>query len=441
MRVLIAIHGFPPTHYAGAERAGERIARWLVQNQHHVEIFAIEQVNSPEVKIETTTENGMVIHRVYYDIRSGGSPFQNTYNHPVLGQFLREKLKEGRFDIIHMISGYLLGGQVIDIAHEFNVPAIITLTEYWFMCARLNLLMSDNTLCTGPENDMKCARCILEDKRRYRLPGTYAPVVMDVFWKLAEHTSFATEKTNVLTQRRIELQRTLNKADFVICPSHFIRNQFAKYNFDVSRYGVITHGINGPESNRQTKPINKGKVLRLGYVGQIKPHKGVDLAVDAATQLINEGFELRLDIWGPTPADSVYVNDLKRASKNYTDVVWHGAYTHEQLWDVLASFDVLIVPSRWYENSPTVILEAYKMGLPVIVTNLGGMAEMVEHEKSGLRFELNNLNDLKKQLKRLVTEPDLQLKLKSGVPYVKNSDEEIAEIFSHYMRLLVQKQA
>ncbi len=38
MRVLIAVHGFPPSHSAGAERLAQRIARWLVGQGHEIEI-------------------------------------------------------------------------------------------------------------------------------------------------------------------------------------------------------------------------------------------------------------------------------------------------------------------------------------------------------------------------------------------------------------------
>lgn len=438
MRILIAIHGFPPTHYAGAERAGERIARWLVKQNHQVEVFAVEQVNSTDVRVETQSEDGLVVHRVYYNIQNGTESFKNSYNHPVLGKLLRERLEAGSFDIVHLISGYLLGGQVIGIAREFNIPVVVTLTEYWFMCARLNLLTADNVMCVGPESDMKCARCVLEDKRRYRLPGTYTPIAMDVFWKVAKRVGFTTEKTTLLGERRRILKETLEAADLVLCPSRFIREKFAEYGFNTQKFQILTHGLDNPPAI-QRPSLDTKTDLRIGFLGQIKPHKGVDLAVEAVIELLNKGHRIELSIWGGKPPASTYVTELEERSAPFPSILWKGSYRRELLWDVLASMDIIIVPSRWYENSPTVILEAYKMGIPVIATNLGGMAELVKHEQNGLLFTLNDAADLSNQIKRLVTEPNLLTRLQAGIPHIKTEDDEVREIFMHYEQLAAAK--
>jgi glycosyltransferase involved in cell wall biosynthesis len=87
-----------------------------------------------------------------------------------------------------------------------------------------------------------------------------------------------------------------------------------------------------------------------------------------------------------------------------------------------------VVPSIWYENSPYSILEAFAHGLPVIATDLGGMAELVRHEESGLLFRRGDAASLAQQLARLLREPSLLGLLRSGVPPVKASSEEIDEI-------------
>ncbi|MEZ4670776.1 MAG: glycosyltransferase [Anaerolineae bacterium] len=173
MKVLIAVHGFPPTHYAGGERAAERIALWLVGQGHQVEVFAPEKLDDPNTRVESSTENGMVVHRFYYDVKQGDH-FQNLYDDARVGQAFRKLLESNTYDVLHVVSGYLLGGQVIHTAREFGLPIVLTLTEFWFMCFRLNLLNAMNEMCVGPESDDKCARCALEDQRRFRLPAQQA---------------------------------------------------------------------------------------------------------------------------------------------------------------------------------------------------------------------------------------------------------------------------
>jgi glycosyltransferase involved in cell wall biosynthesis len=145
---------------------------------------------------------------------------------------------------------------------------------------------------------------------------------------------------------------------------------------------------------------------------------------------------LSLDIWGPDGESPKYVTDLKQRTAPFPTVRWNGRYNNHQLWQILSSFDALVVPSRWYENSPTVIYEAYHAGLPVIATHLGGMAELVEHDKSGLLFKLNDVGDLRHQITRLLHEPTLLAQLSAGVPSIKSAEAEVSEIVSLYHQLL-----
>jgi hypothetical protein len=168
MRILIAVHGFPPTHAAGAELRAERMARWLADHDHEVEVFTIERLDTPGFRMETSIDDGIKVHSLYYDVKDGDETFRNLYDYQPIGDAFREVVLNRSFDLVHIVSGYLLGKPVVEVAKELALPVIITLTEYWFMCARLNLIKATNELCSGPERAEKCARCIMEYKRRYR---------------------------------------------------------------------------------------------------------------------------------------------------------------------------------------------------------------------------------------------------------------------------------
>lgn len=98
--------------------------------------------------------------------------------------------------------------------------------------------------------------------------------------------------------------------------------------------------------------------------------------------------------------------------------------------------DVLVVPSVWYENSPNVILEAFAHRPPVIASNLGGMAELVKHEKNGLLFAPGNAADLARQLSRVIAHPNLLNRLRAGIEPIKSVKEEMDELEAIYRRVL-----
>ncbi|NWG18387.1 MAG: glycosyltransferase family 4 protein [Chloroflexi bacterium] len=437
MRILLAVHGFPPTHYAGAERVAERIVKGLVARGHEVEVFAVENVSTPGFRVETTPEDGFIIHRLYYDVKEGDT-FRNLYDYPPVGDALRQILQNRNFDLIHLISGYLIGGQVAQVASEAGLPFVITLTEYWFMCPRLNLMHPNDALCSGPESDHKCARCLFEEKRRYRLPAQVAPNLMNAFWAIAQQAHLTDTQVEAVALRRETLRKALESADLVISPSRFLIDKFTSFGFNTKQFELIRHGISTPPLNNK-EPQRKSGELCLGYIGQIKAHKGVDLIIEAVLPLLDAGEKFRVELWGPDGEVPEYTERLKEMTAPYPSIHWKGRYNKEKLWDILDGFDVLIVPSRWYENSPLVILEARHAGLPVIATRLGGMAEMVHHERSGLLFTLNDAADLREQIARLVHDTELLERLRAGVPPVKQSDEELDEIFAHYERLVEQE--
>ena len=60
----------------------------------------------------------------------------------------------------------------------------------------------------------------------------------------------------------------------------------------------------------------------------------------------------------------------------------------------LSRVDVLVLPSVWLENSPLVIKEAFAAGVPVVTSDLGGMAELVRRDVDGLLFEPGNADAL-----------------------------------------------
>ena len=437
MRILIAAHGFPPTHSAGAERRAERMARWLCANGHYVEVLAVESLNTPGFRIETSQQDNYNIHRLYYDVHDGDQ-FRNMYDYAPIGDAVRSLLAQQSFDLVHVISGYLLGGQIIHPAHEAGLPVIITLTEYWFLCTRLNLIQPDGVVCVGPKSDEKCSLCLLEDKRRYRLPAQRTPHLMNAFWQtIGHHLPEASHMTAAITQRRTTLYAALNAADLVICPSRYLMSRFAEYGFDTQSYVFMRQGLNLPPETVHTS--DAANTLRLTYLGQIQRHKGVDLLIDAVIRLLQQSYPVTLDLWGDATQSPDYVADLQERAANYQAIRWNGHYTGSKVWDILSATDALVIPSRWHENSPNVILEAYAMGVPVVGTNLGGMAELIEHEKSGLLFELNNVDSLAHQLVRLIEDKHLLPRLRTGIPQVRSINEEMQEVVECYHKVLNER--
>ncbi len=144
------------------------------------------------------------------------------------------------------------------------------------------------------------------------------------------------------------------------------------------------------------------------------------------------GQPLELKIFGDTLKFSEYSDRLRRMTASDKRVLWSGVYDHGEVSRVLRELDIIVIPSLWYENSPNSILEALAHGTPVIASNHGGMAELVQHEKNGLVFEAGNPVDLAYQLQRLIDSPELLSKLRGGIVALKSEAQEIDELLAIY---------
>jgi glycosyltransferase involved in cell wall biosynthesis len=194
----------------------------------------------------------------------------------------------------------------------------------------------------------------------------------------------------------------------------------------LSRYGIDVPAV--------TRRIaGEALQLRMAYLGQIAPHKGIDVVIQALRHLPRA--PLRLRIYGDLQANAGYADELKSMSKGDSRITFEGAYRHEHVYDLLAAVDAVVVPSIWYENSPFVIQEAQAARVPVIGSRLGGIPELVIDGHDGLLFEPGDARDLAKQLRRLLDEPTLLDRLRPDGTSIRTQEDEMRELSRHYRRL------
>jgi len=117
------------------------------------------------------------------------------------------------------------------------------------------------------------------------------------------------------------------------------------------------------------------------------------------------------------------------------DVHRHGPRPHAGIPDILASLDVLVVPSIWPENSPLVIQEALLAGVPVIASRTGGIAELIRDGENGFLFEPGSVAELAGILARLTNEPASLHRLRHTPADIRTLDDDARAAVALYERL------
>jgi glycosyltransferase involved in cell wall biosynthesis len=434
MKILIAVHHFPPTYTGGAEWRAYRTATEMQARGHEVRVICVEKIDQPVqgsiIHRDEIYEN-ISVRRLYYDIHAAPDPFQYSYNNPWIGAAVDHLLDEYQPELFHLIGGYLLSGNVFSVVKQRSIPLVVSLTDFWYLCPRLHFLRSDDGLSYLPVDPIRCARCLGEDSRRWRIPGRLFPKVMERIWR------FHKKRAAKIQFRYQYLINALNMADMIVSPSEFLRSTYIEAGIDPDRIVFSRQGRYPVQDIDQKQELNfEIKPLQVGYVGSILPHKGVHVLIDAVRSLPHAPLQLR--IFGDHHCSKGYTSELVQQIGDDSRIVLEGVFSRPNLGKVFNKLDVLVVPSLWYENSPNSMLEAFAYKTPVIATDLGGMSELVEHGTNGFLFPLGDAGDLAHQLSRIITEPDLLRTLQKGIGPVRSVSAEMDHLEQIYQSVQTQ---
>jgi len=196
--------------------------------------------------------------------------------------------------------------------------------------------------------------------------------------------------------------------DAVVGVSRFTLEQHLRRGYFASthRRQVIYSGYNFISTLKKQKPADAAAV-RFGYLGSLSPQKGIELLLRSLSDLHAAGWEL----WVGGKGTPDYEARLKghHASGN---ISYKGFVRPE---DFLSEIDVLVVPSVWGEPLPTVVVEAFAHGVPVIGSRRGGIPELIEDGRTGLLFDPAHPGSLEAMLKRFIDDPSLAYRMREHV--------------------------
>jgi len=235
------------------------------------------------------------------------------------------------------------------------------------------------------------------------------------------------------------LQNMLGLVDRFIVPSLFLRGRFDQWGISEHMIEWIPNGL--PEAVRSSAGDDRRRRNRFGYFGDIAPHKGPLVALDALKH-IDPAIDMTLTLHGPLQFQSdVFCAAFDQALKREGGRVHYaGPYSRRDVARLMNAVDWVIVPSSWWETAPLAILESFRLGRPVIASDVGGMAEMVEHGVNGLLFRRNDSADLARTMQKAAGDKELWQQMAASLPAVPTMADIRARHMAIYGGLLMQTQ-
>lgn len=289
---------------------------------------------------------------------------------------VKQQLQKSSYDLVHVQNFFpLISPSVYYAARSQNVPVVQTLRNYRLLCPN-GLFFRDGKVCEDCLGKFVPLSGIAHNCYRQNRAATATTAMMLIFHRL--------------------LGTWMHQVNVFIALSEFARDKFISAGFPAEKV-VVKPNFVDPDPG-----VGTGQGGYALYVGRLSVEKGLDTLLQAWEYLAHP---ISLKIVGDGPLAPLVIAATQRSSQ----IEWLGRKPLPEVYNLMGEATMLIFPSKWYETFGRVAVEAFAKGTPVIASNLGAIAELVEDECTGLHFHPGNAKDLANKVDSLLSKSKQQL--------------------------------
>jgi len=354
MKILMLTWEYPPRIVGGIARVVHDLSKRLIKDGHEVTVVTYKDGDTPAYE----NDKGVEVYRVenYMIHPNNFIDWIMQLNFNLIAKATEIIQKEGKFDVIHA-HDWLVANAAKALKNAFDIPIVATIhaTE------------------AGRNSG------IHDDTQRY---------INDTEWLL---TYEATE---------------------VIVNSNYMKNHVqGLFGLPFDKINVIPNGINLTNFNgvdrdydfRRQYAMDNEKIIL--YVGRLVYEKGVQHLISAMPKILENYHDAKLIIAGK----GGMLDELKGQAEAMglsNKVYFTGYLNSKQVQKMYKCADVAVFPST-YEPFGIVALEAMLAGVPTVVSDIGGLNEIVDHGVNGMKSYAGNPNSLADSILSLLYNPQL----------------------------------
>lgn len=390
MRILHALHGYPPEHMGGSELYVQRLAAVQAQNGHDVAVVAgtIAGGHDPIEAVREAT--GVQVHRIMQPhFFLNEDRWDCTASPWVEARFL-DVVAAVEPDLVHVHHWIRLSRRLVHCAATRGVPCVVTAHDLFTTCPRIFRVRSDEAFCQRQLSIASCLGCVPREP-----------------WMRDETVSLQIE----LYAR--DVKREVHSSAALISPSREHARVLARYTgLPESRIDVVPHGtiLDWPRPVEEEPWLpGAGRPLRIAHWGHLVHFKGPHVLLEALREL-GRSDEYQLLLWGPCEHPD-YAEELAGLQRELP-VERVEFFDREDLRRLRA--DLAVFPSLAHESYSFVLDEAFALGLPVLASAVGALPERVG--EGGAVFPAGDASALAAEIARLLDEPDRLSGMRAALP-------------------------
>ena len=361
---------FPPRIVGGIARHCLGLAKALAKENHDVHVVTLDFPGTPSFE----DVDGVKVHRVRIEL---GHPNFITWTF-IFNHFIEKEVaalsRDVEFDIIH-IHDWLTAPAGISSKRYLDEPLVSTVHS------------TENGRTQG-----------LHNRDSYLIDG-------------------------------LEWWMTYEAKKVIICSGSMKEELEHHFQVPSDKTAVIPNAI---DVSKYKRHVDQGAVKRdfgIGpyerlvlFVGRLVPQKGVEYLVRAVPRIVQQNGEVKIFITGDGWSRN-YLEDLARSSGYADRIRFLGFISDSDLVELTMSADALVIPSV-YEPFGIVALEGMAAGVPVVATDVGGLAEIVERDRTGVSVYARNPESIAWGVSKVLSDSKYSERL------IQNAKKKVEEVYS-----------
>jgi glycosyltransferase involved in cell wall biosynthesis len=292
---------------------------------------------------------------------------------------LADVIRDVKPDIVHFHNTFpLISPSAYAAAREGGAAVVQTLHNFRLLCPNA-VFFRDGKVCED---------CL---HKKSKLPGVINKCYRGSFAASAMCATSLTIHNLAGTWR--------NAVDTYITPSESAKRKFVEGGLPAEKIVVKPHFLPSDPG------IGAGDGDYAVFVGRLSFEKGIETLLAAWEKL---AANCPLKIIGDGPLASQVQSAVARDPR----IEWLGRKSLNEIYEIVGRAKMLIFPSQCYETFGRVAIEAYARGTPVVATDHGAMADVVDQGRTGLRFAPGSPQDLADRVQQLLDEPSLLARMR-----------------------------
>jgi len=389
VKIVHLVGWYFPDSVGGTEVYVEGLCRRLRDAGHDVLVAAPDARHAQPERYE---HDGVAVFR--YSIPSAPTRDEAFHRTPARGvERLHRLLAEERPDVLHLHS-FTTGAGLPEIreAARLGIRVVVTghLPGFGYMCRSGELMQWGRQPCDGYVTPRKCASCNLT---RLGMPQSASRVVGALPLALSRAVENLPGRlgTTLGMAASVDEYQAMQREMFELVDAFVVLNETARRmllsngapagKLLLNRLGISCATI-ARKAPPEVKPTSTP--VTFGYLGRLHPTKGL-VELMRAVRAAPRDVRFTLDVRGPIVDEGSrrFADELRAIAADDPRVTIGPGVPSAEVPARLAAIDALLCPSIWFENGPTVALEAMAVGTPVIGSRVGNLAEAIEDGVTG----------------------------------------------------------